>query len=294
MKKIFYIFSIVVLGSLVASCNLNPLPTFDDNDTFAAFSASSLKVAEDGGTLNIPVHVTSLKGVATTITYEFVNGSASQGVDFEDASGSGTISFAAGETEKNITVKILPHLGVFTGDRNFSVRFKSTGDIKAGASDVCAVTITDIDHPLSNLFGTYTGTTVSPWYGEFAWEIVISKDASDITKVWISDPDPYFASYGYTSSIYGIVNSDKTQITVPTRQTHVSAYETAIVGFDTVDPYDATSDADIIITINPDGSLSIPNGWGVFYTGDGYDYVLDIDDEYYVIYNGGVTTFKKQ
>jgi hypothetical protein len=119
MKKIFYLISIVVLGFLAASCNINEFPTFDDNDAFAAFPTASMKIAEDGGTLNIPVHVTSLKGVATTVTYEFVNGSATQGVDFEDASGTGSLSFGAGESEKNIVVKILPHAGVFTGDRTF-------------------------------------------------------------------------------------------------------------------------------------------------------------------------------
>ena len=293
MKKIFYLFSIVVLGSLVASCNLNPFPTFDDKDAFVAFSSVSMKVSETDGTINIPVHLTSLGGVSTTVTYEFVNGSASQGVDFEDASGSGTISFSPGESEKYISVKILPHLGVFTGDLNFSVKFKSTGDITAGPSNSCSVTISDTDHPLANLFGTYTATAESQWGGSFSWEITLSKDATDVTKVWLSDPDPYFASYGYRASIYGIVNSEKTEIVFPSKQVHVELYETSIVGFDTVDPYDATTDCDLVAEIGPDGTITFPNGWGVFYTGDGYDYVLEIDDYYYIIYDGG-TTYKKQ
>jgi len=293
MKKIFYLFCIVALGSLVASCNLNEMPTFNDSDAFAAFAKSSMKIAEDGGTLNIPVHVTSLAGVSTTISYEFVNGSAKQGVDFEDASGSGTLTFSAGESEKNIAVKILPHLGTFTGDLGFSIKFKSTGDIKMGASNSCDVVISDIDHPLSNLFGTYSATAMSPWYGDFSWEVTISKDESDISKVWLSDPDPYFASYGYAAKIYGIVNSDKTQIVFPSRQDHVSQYTTAIVGFDAEDPYEASSDADIVATIAADGTITFTNAYGVFWTGDGYDYVMDIDNEYYVYYLGG-TTFKKQ
>lgn len=293
MKKIFYLFSIVVMGMLVASCHLNDLPTFDDKDAFASFSNSSMKAAENVGTLNIPVHVTSLNGVATTVTYEFVNGSATQGVDFEDATGSGSITFAAGESEKYITVKIIPHLGVFTGDRAFSVKFKSTGDIKSGASNSCNVTIADIDHPLSNLFGTYTATAFSPWYGDFSWEVTLSKDESDVTKIWMTDPDPYFASYGYAAQIYGIVNDAKTEIVFPTHQEHVSAYSTIIVGFDTVDPYEANADTDIIATIGADGTITFPNAWGVFWNGDGPDYTLEIDDYYYVVYNGG-TSFKKQ
>ena len=291
MKKIFYLFSIVVLGALVASCNLNEFPTFDDNDAFASFSKSSMKIAEDGGTLNIPVHVTSLGGVATTVSYEFVNGTATQGVDFED-SGNGTITFAAGETEKNIAVRIISHLGTFTGDRAFSVKFKSTGDIKMGASNSCSVVISDIDHPLSALFGSYVGTADSPWYGGFQWDVTISKDEADISKIWLSDPDPYFASYGYTAKIYGVVNSDKTEITFPSRQAHVSAYSTAFVGFDSEDPYEATAESDVFATISG-STITFTNAWGIFYEPDGYDVVLDVDNEYYVIYNAG-TTFKKQ
>ena len=293
MKKIFTLFSIVVLGTLVASCNLNEFPTFDDKDAFVAFSNSSMKVSETDGTIAIPVHLTTLNGVATTVTYEFVNGSASQGVDFEDASGAGTVSFSSGEYEKYINVKILPHLGVFTGDRSFSVKFKSTGDAACGASDVCSVTISDTDHPLSALFGTYTAKASSQWRGDYTWEVTLSKDESDVSKIWLSDPDPYFASYGYSARIYGIVNSDKTQIVFPSRQDHVSAYSTAIVGFNAEDPYDATAESDIIATIGADGTITFTNGWGVFWTGDGYDKVLEIDDEYYVIYDAG-TTFKKQ
>lgn len=293
MKKITYLFSIVLMGALVASCNLNNFPTFNDDDAFTAFTKSSMTIAENGGTLNIPVHVTSLGGVSTTVTYEFVNGTASQGVDFEDASGTGSINFAAGETEKYISVRIIDHPGVFTGDLSFSVRFKSTGDVKSGIVNSCDVTITDIDHPLSNILGTYTANAYTQWYEEtYKWTVTISKDNSDLSKVWISDIDPYFGSYGYSTRVYGIVNDDKTEILIPGRQVLVSSYSTALVGFNAVDPYDATSDADIIVTIGEDGTLTIPNGWGIFGTGDGYDTVLDIDMEYYDILDGGATLKK--
>lgn len=218
MKKIFYLFSIVVMGMLVASCNLNEFPTFDDKDAFAAFPTSSMSIAEDGGVLNIPVHVTSLNGVATTISYEFVNGSAKQGVDFEDASGSGTLSFSAGESQKNIAVKIINHPGVFTGDLNFSVKFKSTGDVDAGAATTCAVTINDLDHPLSALFGTYTAKGTSYFSGPVEEEMTFMKDDSDVTKVWI---DNLFCNSGWSGSdtmFYGIVNDDMTLITIPLGQ----------------------------------------------------------------------------
>ena len=275
MKKIYYLISIVVLGTLLASCSkLNETPTFDDKDAFAAFPTRSLKIAEDGGTLNIPVHVTSLNGVATTVSYEFVNGSASQGVDFEDASGSGTLSFAAGESEKNITVKILPHLGTFTGDKSFSVRFKSAGDVKIGVGNTCTVTINDIDPPLSAIFGTFTGSAADYWGDEYDFAVTLSKDESDVSKVWVSNLDPYFASFGYTAPdynyIYGVVNEDKTMITIPRQQP--TGYETVVFdAFDDPDPAMAGGTGDILIEIKDGGSkLVFVNAFGTFNAGDGW------------------------
>lgn len=242
MKKIFYLFSIVLMGSLVASCHLNDMPTFNDSDAFAAFKTSSMSITEDGGTLNIPVSVTSLGGVATTVSYEFVNGSAKQGVDFEDASGSGTISFGAGETLKNIAVKIINHPGVFTGDLNFSVKFKSAGDVKMGASNTCTVTINDLDHPLSAILGDYACKSTSAWGDDLEWIMNFSKDASDVSKVWIYN---IFASDGWAdwdTIFYGLVDSDLTNISVPLGQETEYKYggttPCVLLGFDGEGGYD--------------------------------------------------------
>ena len=236
MKKIFYIFSIVVLGSLVAACNLNPMPTFDDKDAFAAFPNSAMKIAENGGTLNIPVHVASLGGVNTTVTYEFVNGSAKQGVDFEDASGTGSISFSGNESTKNIQVKIIEHPGVFTGDLSFSVKFKSAGDTKIGANNVCTVTINDLDHPLASILGEYTAKGYSRFNGDDEWIMTFKKDASDVTKVWI---DNIFGSAGWAGDdtmFYGVVDANVTNIAVPLGQETEYVYSNGnacvLLGFD--------------------------------------------------------------
>lgn len=242
MKKIFYLFSIVLMGSLVASCHLNDMPTFNDSDAFAAFKTSTMSITEDGGTLNIPVSVTSLGGVATTVSYEFVNGSAKQGVDFEDASGSGTLSFGAGETLKNIAVKIINHPGVFTGDLNFSVKFKSAGDVKMGANNTCAVTINDLDHPLSAILGDYTAKGESYFNGPQEWIMNFSKDASDVSKVWIYN---IFASDSWAdwdTIFYGLVDDDLTNISVPLGQETEYKYSgttpCVLRGFDGEDGWD--------------------------------------------------------
>lgn len=242
MKKIFYIFSIVVLGSLVASCNLNPMPTFDDNDAFAAFPSSAMKVAENAGTLNIPVHVASFSGVNTTVTYEFVNGSAKQGVDFEDASGTGSISFSGSESTKNIVVKIIEHPGVFTGDMNFTVKFKSAGDTKIGASNTCTVTINDLDHPLASILGEYTAKGTSYFNGPDEWIMTIKKDASDVTKVWIDNIFGSASWAGDDTMFYGIVDDDVTNIAVPLGQETEYVYSNGnacvLLGFDGEEGWD--------------------------------------------------------
>lgn len=273
MKKIFYLFSMVVLGSLLVSCSLNEHPTFDDKDAFAAFSNASMKVSEDAGTLNIPVNVTSLNGVTTTISYEFVNGTAVQGVDFEDASGSGTLSFSPGESKKEIAVRIIPRLGTFTGDLSFSVRFKSTGDVAMGMGNVCNVTITDTDHPLSALLGTYTAKAADYEGEEYEFAVTFVKDESDVSKIWIHNLCPYFASYGYTApnynKIYGVVSDDLSQIVIPNKQS--TGYETVVFnGLSDPDP-EAGSDADILIQILDGGkTLVLPNAWGTYNPGDGF------------------------
>lgn len=258
MKKIFYLISIVVLGFLAASCNLNEFPTFDDNDAFAAFKTSSVTVAENVGTVNIPVHVTSLKGVGTTVSYEFVNGSASQGVDFEDASGSGTISFAAGESEKYITVKIIEHPGVFTGDLRFSVKFKSTGDVKAGASNSCAVTINDLDHPLSAILGSYSCKTKDAWGGDNEWTMTFIKDDSDVTKVWIYNIWAADSWAGMDRIYYGIVDDDMTTITIPLGQESEYKYSNGkpitLLGFDGESGYD---EGNMVVSIKDGGKTLV-------------------------------------
>jgi hypothetical protein len=242
MKKIFAFFSIAALGLLTVSCNLNEMPKFNPDDAFAAFQKATLKVSEDGGTISIPVHIASLDGIATTVTYEFVDGTAVKGKDYEDASGTGSLTFTSIEDTKNIVVKILPHIGTFTGDINFSVKFKSTGDVKVGANNICTVTINDTDHPLAMILGTYTATGEGYWDGVYSWPMEFKKDASDVTKVWI---DNIFGDSGWSGDdtmFYGVVNDEKTMITLPLGQETEYKYKgttpCVLLGFDGTDGYD--------------------------------------------------------
>ena len=233
------------MGSMVASCHLNEMPTFDDKDVFAGFRSNSTNATEDCGTLLIPVNVTSLNGAATTVTYEFVNGSAKQGVDFEDASGTGSLSFGVGESSKNITVKIINHPGVFTGDLKFSVRLKSAGDVKMGANNTISVTINDIDHPLASILGDYACKSMSGWGDDLEWIMNFSKDASDVSKVWIYNIFANDDWADWDTIFYGLVDDDLTSISVPLGQETEYKYggttPCVLLGFDGEGGYDEGS-----------------------------------------------------
>ena len=220
MKKILYLLSIVVLGSLVASCNINDLPKFDNKDAFVSFPQGTMAIAEDGATLKIPVSLTSLGGTAT-ITYEFVDGTAKAGIDYADASdaaAAGTLTFAAGESLKEIPVTIIAHTGTFTGDLTFSVKFKSTGDTKPGAVTECKVTINDLDHPLGPILGDYACSGTDGWGDPLAWTMGLSKDATDLTKVWFFNIFAVDSWADWDTIYYGIADMANNKITIPLGQ----------------------------------------------------------------------------
>lgn len=259
MKK-----SIIVLGLALAavSCNINEPKPFDDKDAFAAFPTAAVSVAENGGSVSVPVHLTSLSGVATSVSYTIKDGSAVQGKDFEVIGGTGVINFAAGESEKTIDFKVIDFPGVFTGDKSFTIELTSAGDVALGAATSAKVTISDLDHPLSKILGTYTGSYADYWGDEYDAEITFKKDASDLSMVWIYGICPYFNMNGYPGPVYGIVNEDMTQIAIPQEQS--IGYSTAIV-------VSADTDGDIIFSISPDGkTITFENLFGVYLPGSGW------------------------
>ena len=100
MKKVLTYISLFVFGAaLFSSCNLNESPKFNDKDAFVAFDKAAVSVKEEGETVVIPVTLASLKGVATTISYEAIDGEgksgAKNGVDYKLADETGTLTFSA-------------------------------------------------------------------------------------------------------------------------------------------------------------------------------------------------------
>ena len=282
---------IAVAGLMLASCVKNELPSFSDGDAFVAFQSATVSVGEQDGSVEIPVMLTSASGLSATVEVEVVPDStenaAIEGTHFTIENKTLSFSGLDGATQK-IKVIVIDN-NVFGGNKSFTLRLKEGGSINLGASKACKVTIQDDEHPLAFILGTY-GASADSYFssrGHFDWDITISRDESDITKVWIGDLDPYFASYGYNAkngynTFYGVVNEAKTQILIPVGQ-KVGYNDTELAAFVATDPdLDETESDNIVIDIQDNGNtLVITNAWGIY------------EDGWWNLFRGPITLKKK-
>ena len=264
MKKIFLILNIFAL-CILASCDKNEFAKFNDKDAFVAFGKASYSISEDGAKLTSPVTLASVAGVETSVTVSGIDGTAVNGVDYSVMNG-GVLNFNASSRTANVEIQIVNRPGEYTGDLNFSLQFSNLGSVNAGAQSTTAITIKDLDHPLSPILGTYSAKEPDFWGYEYSWNISLEKDASDDSKVWILDLDPYFASYGYVASVgynkfYGVVNSDLTEISVPLNQS-TGYNDVALCGSDA--NYNCVFAGNLIMHIDVNaGTITIDEPWGV-------------------------------
>ena len=276
---------------MLASCNLNDYPEFDDADAFLAFTSSTASIGEESGTLEIPVLLTSKSGMTATAEIEVVadeeGTGAIEGTDFTIENKSLSFSGLEGATQL-IKINIVDN-DFFGGNKTFTIRLKEGGNVKLGAAKTCKVTIQDNEHPLAFILGTY-GASADSYFssrGHFDWDVTISRDDNDINKVWIGNLDPYFAVNGYNTSrdsniFYGVVNEDKTQILVPVGQ-KLGYENTELAAFVAADPdVDETEGDNIVIEIHDGGNtLVITNAWGIY------------DDGWWNLFRGPITLTKK-
>ncbi len=237
MKKITIYIS--VLASIVlffSACELNDAPEFDDANAYVAFDEENLSIAEDTGTVNIPVRLTSLEGLASSVSFDFIDSTAVKGRDYNLKGGASVLNFDGSEAVQNIQVDIINNSGVFTGDLKFGIRITSSGSVNAGGIDTMWVTILDLDHPLASILGTYTVNGPNYFSGyPGTWDVTIEKDPEgDVSKVWIDN----LVVSGTNQKVYGVVNDEKTKIEIPVGQTIVTSnsYESIVLeGFDSPD-----------------------------------------------------------
>ena len=231
----------------------------------------------------------------SNVIVKAIDGKAVTGKDYSVVEpASGVLAFAKGETEKYVTIQIVPHVGEYTGDLDFRLELSSSSDaLGLGFLNVAAVTIKDKDHPLSKLFGVFSGKAISYYDGtSLAAKVEIAADPKDPTKVLLLNLDSFMASNGLTASkgfniFSGIVNEEQNSIRVVSGQLSGFADPEQgnlyLVGFDNPDPEQGEEDVDIVLNYNSDyTSITIPDA-----------YSLRSGKGYWEIYLGGIVLNKK-
>lgn len=223
MKNIVKAFAVLAGIMSLAACvktEYNAVP-------FVSLNARSATVPESdpATTWLLPVHVRNhAKPCTVTYTVEAID--AQSGVDYELVDASGVLNFTGNES-KNIAIAIKGQVGTYTGDLKFRVKLVSATDgVELGALSTCTVSIKDLDHPLSALFGDYTFSSVfnvNGGYNYGSWEMNMSAYEGNTSRVWIDkmtifQADAYYNAYIPKGSVYGIVSEDRTTIEIPVPQ----------------------------------------------------------------------------
>ena len=287
--------TILVIGAiLMVSCNLNEAPIFDDSEAFVAFRSSELSLGEEKtDTIKIPVLLTSLAGLSSSVDFEIVTDGATaiEGKHFKVLNTSKTLTFTKDTPTQNILVKTIDN-ATFDGDVSFSIKLNDPGDVKLVASKIINIKINDDEHPLLFILGSLTAKGTSNFNGAEEWTVTFDKDATDLKKVWIKN----FVNGGSSaaSPIYGVVNDEKTEIKIPVGQiiaVSTSYPKITLRGFYGPDGEEEIPTGGFITgTIAPDGQITFVDEFG--------SYVWTNEDMtagagWYNIYQAGVT-LKKQ
>lgn len=215
--KIFKLALGMAAGLLLASCNINELPEYDDSNAFVAFTSSSVNVGEEEGSKQVEVLLTSIGGIETTVNFEVAPAETAGAVEGKHYTieGGKSLTFTKDAPTQKITLNIIDN-DTFDGDVKFTIKLLDPEGVQLGASKTCSVTIEDDEHPLLFILGTLSAKGVSDFNGDTEWEVRIAKDDSDLSKVWIYNLVPGGSSS--SSPVYGIVNDDKTEIRIPVGQ----------------------------------------------------------------------------
>ena len=215
--KIFKLALGMAAGLLLASCNINELPEYDDSNAFVAFTSSSVNVGEEEGSKQVEVLLTSIGGIETTVNFEVAPAETAGAVEGKHYTieGGKSLTFTKDAPTQKITLNIIDN-DTFDGDVKFTIKLLDPEGVQLGASKTCSVTIEDDEHPLLFILGTLSAKGVSDFNGDTEWEVRIAKDDSDLSKVWIYGLVPGGSSS--SSPVYGIVNDEKTEIRIPVGQ----------------------------------------------------------------------------
>jgi uncharacterized delta-60 repeat protein len=144
------------------------------NDGAVQFSHASYEVLEEDGLLPIPVIRSGPTNLAVTVDYLFLNGSATNGVDFLGFDG--TLSYAPGEIVQFVYALIIDDTLV-EADETFSLSLTNpTGGVQLGGQRTAPVRIVNDDREFLFAAGTFR----SPENGGSGEVVILRNGATNI------------------------------------------------------------------------------------------------------------------
>lgn len=253
MKRFFKLIATIAGVIAIASCNEVEYTTCP----YVTFDTTSASVNEDCGEITLKVVSHNLSNTAT-VSFKINNGTAVEGknIDFKT---SPVVTFNGNEA-KEIVLSVTNLAGIFTGSLNCSVGVASvTEGMTVGSYGSAAITIKDLDHPLSAFIGDWSGSFIS-YYDDiaYAWEFSISPVDGDLDALTITNFDP--AGFGGKFNVKvndtkdGFVIADNTQ----TGMAYSSYGAIMLRGVNAPKFADATAYSDITLTL-VDGKLELNN-----------------------------------
>lgn len=278
---------VAVASALVlSSCNRK---VDYESKAFVTLYKKSVAVAENVGQVKIPVMLYNASGdvqVSVTLT----EGTAVEGTDYELVSpANGVLTFTSDVDSLDIVIDIVSYEGEFTGGKEFTVQVAPLTEgvsVPNGNMTTAKVSITDLDHPLAPFLGTWSGTTKEEFSGaSVTMTYNIAAHPEDYDKVIVNTSD-FIIGVDVELGATAVLNPNGTGVlTIPTGQPigmDLNVGPGVYMGVNTTTFTGASGYADIVMNLNADGTMTVPNGYGVF------------DDQYiYGCYIGGFTLTKQ-
>ncbi len=274
MKRNILIFAALALTLLLSvSCNREYKyePT-----TYATLYTTSFSFDETVGEVKVPVLLNNPTGKEVQIAIKLIPDSAEKDIDYELTSPENGILKFSGDTDSlAVVIGINSFEGTFTGGKSFSMEISSLTDgVSVGNISTAKFSIKDLDHPLTFLMGTWTGTLIDAFEGyEIPTELTISEDTEDPTykNVVVEGLDPMNGDFA--EAIIGTYNSETKEIVFAAKQTLVTppeGYEVGLLmGWN--ETFSELNKDMIMIYKEADKTLAITNPYGAWLESTGLD-----------------------
>ena len=195
---------VVVSGSVTGTAARAPddvalTITEDEALPTLKFAVATLQVHEEDGQANLRAALSPASRQEITANYATEDGTAVDGTDFTASSGS--LIFAAGETEKVITVPLVDDSVALEPVRTFSVRLSGTDAAKVTLGDP-AVASVKIDDPIDQTVVSIEDAAVTEDVGMAETMVSMTEVAAvDVSVAYTTRDDTARAPDDYTSTI---------------------------------------------------------------------------------------------